>query len=65
MPQSNIIILTNPSSKLPVERDRLTILPIQGDYSREMLMLQRIRSYIVRAQFIIMKGILLFMLIWL
>lgn len=47
MPQSNIIILTNPSSKLPVERDRLTILPIQGDYSREMLMLQRIRSYIV------------------
>ncbi|KAG5589046.1 hypothetical protein H5410_039560 [Solanum commersonii] len=55
MPQSNIIILTNPSSNLPVERDRLTILPIQGDYSREMLMLQRIRSYIVRAQFIIMK----------
>lgn len=47
MPQSNIIILTNPSSNLPVERDRLTILPIQGDYSREMLMLQRIRSYIV------------------
>nr|XP_009784860.1 PREDICTED: uncharacterized protein LOC104233199 isoform X1 [Nicotiana sylvestris]XP_016494837.1 PREDICTED: uncharacterized protein LOC107814026 isoform X1 [Nicotiana tabacum] len=47
MPRSNIIILTNPSSKLPVERDRLTILPIQGDYSREMLMLQRIRSYIV------------------
>lgn len=45
MPQSNIIILTNPSSKLPLERDRLTILPIQGDYSRETLMLQRIRSF--------------------
>ncbi|CAK9169442.1 unnamed protein product [Ilex paraguariensis] len=46
MPQSNIIILTEPSSVLPVHRNRVTIYPIQGEYSRDKLMLQRIRSYI-------------------
>ncbi|CAK9186532.1 unnamed protein product [Ilex paraguariensis] len=46
MPQSNIIILTDPASGLPVHRDRVTLYPIQGEYSREKLMLQRIRSYI-------------------
>ncbi|KAI8545338.1 hypothetical protein RHMOL_Rhmol07G0032500 [Rhododendron molle] len=46
MPQSNIIILTDPASKLPVHRNRVTVYPIQGKYSRDKLMLQRIRSYI-------------------
>ncbi|KAG5538572.1 hypothetical protein RHGRI_019227 [Rhododendron griersonianum] len=46
MPQSNIIILTDPASKLPVHRNRVTVYPIQGEYSRDKLMLQRIRSYI-------------------
>ncbi|PSS21579.1 Beta-ketodecanoyl-[acyl-carrier-protein] synthase [Actinidia chinensis var. chinensis] len=46
MPQSNIIILTDPASKLPVHRSRVAIYPIQGEYSRDKLMLQRIRSYI-------------------
>ncbi|XP_052211462.1 uncharacterized protein LOC127814185 [Diospyros lotus] len=47
MPQSNIIILTDPASKLPVHRNRVTVYPIKGEYSRDKLMLQRIRSYIV------------------
>ncbi|XP_059633970.1 uncharacterized protein LOC132276529 isoform X2 [Cornus florida] len=46
MPQSNIIILTDPASKLPLHRNRVSIYPIQGEYSRDKLMLQRIRSYI-------------------
>ncbi|XP_010276794.1 PREDICTED: uncharacterized protein LOC104611443 [Nelumbo nucifera] len=46
MPQSNIIILTDPASKLPVHRNRVSVLPIEGEYSRGKLMLQRIRSYI-------------------
>lgn len=50
MPQSNVIILTDPASELPLHRDMVTIQPIQGEYSRDKLMLQRIRSYIVRAQ---------------
>lgn len=50
MPQSNVIILTDPASDLPLHRDMVTIQPIQGEYSRDKLMLQRIRSYIVRAQ---------------
>ncbi|KAG8391654.1 hypothetical protein BUALT_Bualt01G0209800 [Buddleja alternifolia] len=46
MPQSNVIILTDPTSELPLHRDMVTIQPIQGEYSRDRLMLQRIRSYI-------------------
>ncbi|PIN11803.1 hypothetical protein CDL12_15593 [Handroanthus impetiginosus] len=46
MPQSNVFILTDPASKLPLQRDMVTIQPIQGEYSRDKLMLQRIRSYI-------------------
>lgn len=49
IPQSNIIILTDPASDLQMRRNRVTFLPIQGEYSRDRLMLQRIRSYIVRA----------------
>lgn len=47
MSQSKVIILTDPSSELPVHRNGVTIHPIQGEYSRDRLMLQRIRSYIV------------------
>ncbi|KAM7512087.1 hypothetical protein LguiB_010962 [Lonicera macranthoides] len=46
MPQGDIIILTDPASKLPVRRNRVSVYPIQGEYSRDKLMLQRIRSYI-------------------
>ncbi|XP_022886304.1 uncharacterized protein LOC111402313 [Olea europaea var. sylvestris] len=46
MPQSDVIILTDPASELPLHRDKVTIHPIQGEYSRDKLMLQRIRSYI-------------------
>ncbi|KAH7519595.1 hypothetical protein FEM48_Zijuj08G0053600 [Ziziphus jujuba var. spinosa] len=46
MPRSNIIILTDPASDLAVHRNRVTVHPIQGEYSRDKLMLQRIRSYI-------------------
>lgn len=47
MPKSNLMILTNPASLLPIHRNRVTVYPIQGEYSRDKLMLQRIRSYIV------------------
>lgn len=46
MPQSNVIILTNPASDLPIRRDGVAVYPIQGEYSRDTLMLQRIRSYL-------------------
>ncbi|KAL3649462.1 hypothetical protein CASFOL_005865 [Castilleja foliolosa] len=46
MPQSNVIILTDPASELQLHRDMVTVQPIQGEYSRDKLMLQRIRSYI-------------------
>ncbi|KAL0464648.1 UNVERIFIED_CONTAM: hypothetical protein Slati_0352400 [Sesamum latifolium] len=46
MPQSKVIILTDPASELPLQKDMVTIKPIQGEYSRDKLMLQRIRSYI-------------------
>ncbi|KAJ0582384.1 putative nucleotide-diphospho-sugar transferase [Helianthus annuus] len=46
MPQSNTVILTDPASSLPLKRNRVTVYPIQGEYSRDKLMLQRIRSYI-------------------
>ncbi|XVF22725.1 hypothetical protein REPUB_Repub12eG0195600 [Reevesia pubescens] len=46
MPQSNVIILTDPESDLAVHQNRVTVHPIQGEYSRDKLMLQRIRSYI-------------------
>ncbi|XP_040930247.1 uncharacterized protein [Gossypium hirsutum] len=49
MPQSNIIILTDPESDLSLHQNSVTVLPIQGEYSQDKLMLQRIRSYIVRA----------------
>lgn len=46
MPQSNIVILTDPASDLNLHRDRVNIHPIPGEYSRDKLMLQRIRAYI-------------------
>ncbi|CAI8616218.1 unnamed protein product [Vicia faba] len=46
MPQSEVIILTDPVSDLSVHRNRVSLYPIQGEYSRDKLMLQRIRSYI-------------------
>lgn len=46
MRDSTTIILTDPSSELPVHRAGVYIKPIQGEYSRDRLMLQRIRSYI-------------------
>ncbi|PNY10391.1 hypothetical protein L195_g006967, partial [Trifolium pratense] len=46
MPRSKVIILTDPVSDLSVKRNRVSLYPIQGEYSRDKLMLQRIRSYI-------------------
>ncbi|GJN38688.1 hypothetical protein PR202_gb27753 [Eleusine coracana subsp. coracana] len=46
MPSSNVIILTDPSSKFSINQGTATLLPIDGDYSRGNLMLQRIKSYI-------------------
>ncbi|KAF8379299.1 hypothetical protein HHK36_028732 [Tetracentron sinense] len=46
MPQSSIFILTDPASDLSIRRNSVTVFPIQGEYSRDKLMLQRIRSYI-------------------
>ncbi|KAK2639000.1 hypothetical protein Ddye_026795 [Dipteronia dyeriana] len=46
MPLSNVIILTDPKSDLAMHRNGITVYPIEGDYLREKLMLQRIRSYI-------------------
>lgn len=46
MPESNVIILTDPASNFSLSRDGVTIFPMEGDYSREKLMLQRIKSYI-------------------
>ncbi|KAM7260734.1 hypothetical protein ACFE04_026209 [Oxalis oulophora] len=47
MPRSSVNILTDPASTLSVNRDGVTVIPIQGEYSRDNLMLQRIRSYII------------------
>ncbi|CAN1308104.1 hypothetical protein LINPERPRIM_LOCUS27242 [Linum perenne] len=46
MPRSNVVILTDPASDLSVHRNHVTVYPVQGEYSRNKLMLQRIRSYI-------------------
>lgn len=46
MPRSNVVILTDPASDLSMHRNGVTVYPIQGEYSRDKLMLQRIRSYI-------------------
>ncbi|KAE8664951.1 UDP-D-glucuronate 4-epimerase 3 [Hibiscus syriacus] len=46
MPQSNVIILTDPVSDLSLHQTGVTVLPIRGEYSRDKLMHQRIRSYI-------------------
>ncbi|KAM0900295.1 hypothetical protein ACQ4PT_020727 [Festuca glaucescens] len=46
MPTSKVIILTDPKSKLSINQGRTTILPIEGNYSRGNLMVQRIKSYI-------------------
>ncbi|KAF8028397.1 hypothetical protein BT93_E1108 [Corymbia citriodora subsp. variegata] len=46
MPKSNVVILTDPASDLSINRDKVSVYPIQGEYSRDKLMLQRIRSYI-------------------
>ncbi|KAL5724579.1 hypothetical protein ACHQM5_007819 [Ranunculus cassubicifolius] len=45
-PLSNIFILTDPATELPLRRSRVTVFPIQGEYSSDKLMLQRIKSYI-------------------
>ncbi|KAG2612434.1 uncharacterized protein LOC120703730 isoform X2 [Panicum virgatum] len=46
MPRSNVIIVTDPDSKFSVNQGSATLLPIEGNYSRGNLMLQRIKSYI-------------------
>ncbi|KAI4366379.1 hypothetical protein MLD38_022264 [Melastoma candidum] len=46
MPQSDVVILTDPASDLSVTREGVFVHPIEGEYSRDKLMLQRIRSYI-------------------
>uniref|UniRef100_A0A0D9WRD6 Nucleotide-diphospho-sugar transferase domain-containing protein n=1 Tax=Leersia perrieri TaxID=77586 RepID=A0A0D9WRD6_9ORYZ len=46
MPTSNVIILTDPNSKFSLNHGSAAILPIEGNYTRGNLMLQRIRSYI-------------------
>ncbi|KAF3776088.1 hypothetical protein EJ110_NYTH33909 [Nymphaea thermarum] len=46
MPQSNVIILTDPASDLSYSRNNVSVFPIHGNYSRENLMLQRIKAYI-------------------
>ncbi|PUZ60214.1 hypothetical protein GQ55_4G106100 [Panicum hallii var. hallii] len=46
MPRSNVIILTDPDSKFSVNQGSATLMPIEGNYSRGNLMLQRIKSYI-------------------
>lgn len=46
MPKSDVFILTDPASDLSMPRKGVTIYPIHGEYSRDKLMLQRIRSYI-------------------
>ncbi|KAK7405075.1 hypothetical protein VNO78_06258 [Psophocarpus tetragonolobus] len=46
MPKSEVMILTDPVSDLSVRRNRVSLYPIAGEYSRDKLMLQRIRSYI-------------------
>ncbi|KAL1223599.1 hypothetical protein V5N11_019335 [Cardamine amara subsp. amara] len=46
MPKSNVVILTDPASGLSIQQSNVMVQPIQGDYSRGNLMLQRIRSYI-------------------
>ncbi|XXG58218.1 hypothetical protein AAC387_Pa04g0583 [Persea americana] len=46
MPKSNVIVLSNPASELLIRRNNVSLLHIQGDYSRGKLMLQRIKSYI-------------------
>ncbi|KAK2975305.1 hypothetical protein RJ640_015983, partial [Escallonia rubra] len=50
MPKSNIVVITDPASELPVRRNGVSVFPIQGEYSRDKLMLQRIRSYIAFLQ---------------
>lgn len=47
MPRSDVIILTDPGSKFSVNQGSATLLPIEGNYSRGNLMLQRIKTYIV------------------
>ncbi|WVZ79667.1 hypothetical protein U9M48_027221 [Paspalum notatum var. saurae] len=46
MPRSNVIILTDPDSKFSLNQGSAMLLPIEGNYSRGNLMLQRIKSYI-------------------
>ncbi|KAL6513535.1 hypothetical protein OROGR_021021 [Orobanche gracilis] len=46
MPRSSVIILTDLASDLLLHRDMVHIQPIQGEYSRDKLMLQRIRTFL-------------------
>ncbi|CAD6343228.1 unnamed protein product [Miscanthus lutarioriparius] len=62
MPRSNVIILTDPGSKISVNQGSATLLPIEGNYSRGNLMLQRIKTYIAfleqkLVEFDIMEGL--------
>ncbi|XP_006833547.3 uncharacterized protein LOC18426846 isoform X2 [Amborella trichopoda] len=47
MPRSNVIILTALDSELHVHQKNVEVVPVEGDFSRGNLMLQRMRSYIV------------------
>jgi hypothetical protein len=47
MPSSNVVVLTDPDSTFLLDQNNAIKLPIEGDYSRSNLMLQRIKSYIV------------------
>lgn len=51
MPSSNVVVLTDPDSTFLLDRNNAIKLPIEGDYSRSNLMLQRIKSYIVSTSF--------------
>ncbi|KAJ4772734.1 polyphosphatidylinositol phosphatase [Rhynchospora pubera] len=46
MPSSNVIVLTDPDSSFLLDRNNAIKFPVEGDYSRSNLMLQRIKSYI-------------------
>ncbi|KAJ4808637.1 Dihydroflavonol-4-reductase [Rhynchospora pubera] len=46
MPSSDVVVLTDPDSAFSLDRNNAIKFPIEGDYSRSNLMLQRIKSYI-------------------
>ncbi|KAH9318384.1 hypothetical protein KI387_020153, partial [Taxus chinensis] len=46
MPKSNIFILADPASNFPAVPSNAAVMHIPGNYSRDNLMLQRIKSYV-------------------